>query len=67
MSDGVDVPRFFRGLVTMITDVIQDEWGTPKAPLPKLKNRTRSAYIQIQSVIFQRCLHRVLSTNYLQR
>lgn len=29
ISDGYDVPQFFRDLFAMITDVPEKEWGTP--------------------------------------
>jgi len=38
ISDGADVPYFFRDLMAMITDVTEDEWGTPKDPDTKLTN-----------------------------
>lgn len=40
ISDGADVPYFFRDLVAMITDVTEDEWGTPKDPSTKLSNES---------------------------
>lgn len=36
ISDGADVPYFFRDLIAMITDVTEDEWGTIKDPSTKL-------------------------------
>lgn len=27
ISDGADIPCFFRDLIAMITDVTEDEWG----------------------------------------
>lgn len=32
ISDGADVPYFFRDLIAMITDVTEEEWGTPRRP-----------------------------------
>lgn len=32
ISDGADVPYFFRDLFAMITEVSEEEWGTPKDP-----------------------------------
>lgn len=40
ISDGADVPYFFRDLVAMITDVTEDEWGTPKDPSTKLSKES---------------------------
>lgn len=45
ISDGTDIPYFFRDLVSMITDVTEDEWGTPKDPATKLsKESTLRSY-----------------------
>ncbi len=45
ISDGADVPYFFKDLVDMITDVREDEWGTPKDPSTKLsKESTLRSY-----------------------
>ncbi|WP_314793680.1 hypothetical protein [Eggerthia catenaformis] len=38
ISDGADVPYFFRDLIAMITDVTEVEWGTPIDPSTKLTN-----------------------------
>ena len=38
ISDGADVPYFFRDLMAMITDVTEEEWGTPKDPNTRLTN-----------------------------
>lgn len=45
ISDGADIPYFFKDLVAMITDVSEDEWGTPKDPSTKLsKESTLRSY-----------------------
>ena len=45
ISDGADVPYFFRDLVAMITEVTEDEWDTPKDPSSKLtKENTLRTY-----------------------
>ena len=45
ISDGADVPYFFKDLVAMITDVTEDEWGTPNDPSTKLsKESTLRSY-----------------------
>lgn len=45
ISDGADIPYFFRDLIAMITDVAEDEWGTPKDPATKLsKESTLRSY-----------------------
>lgn len=38
ISDGADVPYFFRDLIAMITTVSEKEWGTKKDPNTKLTN-----------------------------
>ena len=38
ISDGADVPYFFRDLIAMITTVPESEWGTTKDPSTKLTN-----------------------------
>ena len=40
ISDGADVPYFFKDLIAMITDVTEDEWGTPKDPSTKLSKES---------------------------
>lgn len=40
ISDGADVPYFFRDLIAMITDVAEGEWGTPKDPSTKLSKES---------------------------
>lgn len=45
ISDGADVPYFFRDLIAMITEVPEEEWGTPKDPSSKLtKENTLRTY-----------------------
>ena len=45
ISDGLDVPAFFRALVAMITDVPEEAWDTPKDPSSKLtKENTLRTY-----------------------
>lgn len=45
VSDGTDIPYFFRDLIAMITDVAENEWGTPKDPSTRLsKESTLRSY-----------------------
>jgi hypothetical protein cresD4_04940 len=45
ISDGADVPYFFRDLIAMITEVTEDEWDSPKDPSTKLtKENTLRTY-----------------------
>lgn len=47
ISDGTDIPYFFRDLIAMITDVAENEWGTPKDPSTKLsKKSTLRSYVK---------------------
>lgn len=65
ISDGLDVPCFFRDLVAVITDVTEDEWDTPKDPSSKLtKENTLRTYAKRD--ISKKFLQR-LSTNYRRR
>lgn len=38
LSDGADIPYFFRDLIAMITNVTEAEWGSEKDPSTKLTN-----------------------------
>ena len=61
ISDGSDVPYFFRDLIAMITEVNEDEWDTPKDPSSKLtKENTLRTYAKrgiskkfAQSVVYK--------------
>ena len=45
ISDGLDVPEFFRDLVAMITDVPEEKWATSKDPSSRLtKESTLRSY-----------------------
>lgn len=45
ISDGMDVPEFFRDLVAMITEVKEEDWATPKDPSTRLtKENTLRTY-----------------------
>lgn len=44
MSDGYDVPQFFRDLMAMVTTVSEEEWGTGKDPSAKLSDETIRSY-----------------------
>lgn len=36
ISDGADIPYFFKDLIAMITEVSEEAWDTPKDPSTKL-------------------------------
>ena len=44
LSDGDDVPTFFRELMAMITSVSEAEWGTKKDPSSRVKDDTLRSY-----------------------
>lgn len=45
ISDGADIPYFFKDLIAMITDVPEEAWNTPKDPSTKLtKENTLRTY-----------------------
>ena len=39
LSDGYDVPMYCRELFAQLTDVSEEEWGTPKDPETKSVSR----------------------------
>lgn len=45
LSDGYDVPSFFREFIQMITDVPESEWDTPKDPSGRCKDNTLKSYV----------------------
>ena len=44
LADGDDVPTFFRELMSIITTVTEEEWGTSKDPASKLSDDTIRSY-----------------------
>lgn len=44
LSDGQDVPDYFRELMAQITTVSEEEWGTGKDPSAKLSDETIRSY-----------------------
>lgn len=44
LSDGHDVPYFFRDLMAMLTEVSEDEWGTSKDPSQEGKDKSLRSY-----------------------
>lgn len=40
LSDGYDVPMYCRELFAQITEVTEEEWGTPKDPETKITNKS---------------------------
>ena len=74
ISNGSDVPYFFRDLVAMITDVTEDEWDTPKDPLSKMtKENTLRTYAKrdiskkfAQSIVYKLSPESLLSQDRAQ-
>ncbi|WP_199688775.1 MULTISPECIES: hypothetical protein [unclassified Lactobacillus] len=44
LADGHDVPYFFRDLMAMLTDVLENEWGTSKDPSQQGKDKSLKSY-----------------------
>ena len=69
ISDGADVPYFFRDLISMITNVTEDEWGTPKDPLTKLsKDSTLRSYVKdrgLSKKFAQSIVYRLTPENFI--
>jgi hypothetical protein len=65
MSDGDDVPYFFREIMAMITTVTEDEWGSSKDPSVKTKDETLRNYAK--RGICLRNLHRRSFTGLLRK
>lgn len=69
ISDGADVPYFFKDLIAMITDVTEDEWGTPKDPSTKLsKESTLRSYAKrgLTKKFAQSIVYRLTPGNFVE-
>lgn len=69
ISDGYDVPEFFRDLFAMITDVPEDEWGTPQDPATKkTKDNSLRSYAKrtIPKKFAQNIVYRLSTENYIE-
>ena len=68
ISDGADVPCFFRDLIAMITDATEDEWGTSKDPSTKLsKESTLRSYAKrgLSKKFAQSIVYRLAPENFI--
>ncbi len=69
ISDSADIPYFFRDLISMITNVTEDEWRTPKDPSTKLsKDSTLHSYVKdrgLSKKFAQSIVHRLTSENFI--
>ena len=68
ISDGADIPYFFRDLIAMITDVPEEEWNTPKDPSTKLsKESTIRSYVKrgISQKFAQSIVYRLYPKNFV--
>lgn len=69
ISDGYDVPQFFRDLFAMITDVPEEEWGTPQDPATKkTKDASLRSYAKrtIPKKFAQQIVYRLSTENYIE-
>lgn len=69
ISDGADVPYFFRDLIAMITDVTEADWGTPKDPSTKLtNNETLRTYAKrkLSKKFAQSIVYRLTPENFIE-
>ena len=69
ISDGYDVPEFFRDLFAMITDVPESEWGTPQDPATKkTKDDSLRSYAKrtIPKKFAQKIVYRLSTENYIE-
>lgn len=69
ISDGYDVPQFFRDLFAMITDVPEKEWGTPQDPATKkTKDESLRSYAKrtIPKKFAQQIVYRLSTENYIE-
>jgi len=69
ISDGHDVPVFFRDLFSMITDVPEDEWGTPQDPATnKTKDDSLRSYAKrtIPQKFAQKIVYRLSTENFIE-
>lgn len=69
ISDGYDVPQFFRDLFAMITDVPEEEWDTPRDPATmKTKDASLRSYAKrtIPKKFAQQIVYRLSTENYIE-
>ena len=69
ISDGADIPYFFRDLIAMITDVPESEWDTPKDPSSKLtKENTLRTYAKrgLTKKFAQSIVYRLSTENFIE-
>ena len=68
ISDGYDVPQFFRDLFAMITYVPEEEWDTPQDPTTKkTKDASLRSYVKrtIPKKFAQQIVYRLSTENYI--
>ncbi|MDP4117613.1 MAG: HNH endonuclease [Bacillota bacterium] len=69
ISDGYDVPEFFHDLFAMITDVTEEEWGTPLDPATKkAKESSLRSYAKrtIPQKFAQKIVYRLSKENFIE-
>lgn len=68
ISNGYDVPEFFREIFAMITEVPEEEWGTTKDPITKkVKDDTLRSYAKrtITKKFAQTIVYRLSRDNFI--
>ena len=69
ISDGTDIPYFFRDLIAMITEVSEEEWDTPKDPATKLtKENTLRTYAKrgVSKKFAESIVYRLSPENFVE-
>lgn len=69
ISDGYDVPAFFRDLFAMITDVPEEEWGTPQDPATlKATDASLRSYAKrtIPAKFAKKIVYRLSKENFME-
>ena len=69
ISDGTDIPYFFRDLIAMITEVPEEEWNTPKDPATKLtKENTLRTYAKrgVSKKFAESIVYRLSPENFVE-
>lgn len=69
ISNGADIPYFFRDLIAMITEVPEEEWNTPKDPSAKLtKESTLRSYAKrgVSKKFAESIIYRLSPENFVE-
>ena len=68
ISDGYDVPMFVKELISMITDLPEEEWGTKKDPSEKVKPETYRNFAKrgISKKVAKTICYRLTPENFIE-